>query len=48
MKERQEVGTEARSDRKIPEKVSVDILVIMQQSGIHPERLQDYIRDIIE
>lgn len=46
MKERKEVGTEARSNREIPDKNNVDILKIMQQCGIHPEVWKDYIREI--
>lgn len=46
MKERNEVGTEARSNREIPDKESVDILKIMQQCGIHPEVWKDYIRNL--
>ncbi|WP_161487826.1 hypothetical protein [Paenibacillus glacialis] len=44
MKETKELGTETRPNRELPDKENVDILKIMQQCGIHPERWNDYIR----
>ncbi|HEY2493111.1 MAG TPA: hypothetical protein VGI33_09390 [Paenibacillus sp.] len=45
MKEGKEVGTEARSNREKPDKREIDILKIMQQCGIHPDKWKDYIKD---
>jgi len=43
MKETKEVGTEVGSNRELPKKVSVDILNIMKQCGVPPEKWKDYI-----
>ncbi|MDR0268333.1 hypothetical protein [Paenibacillus sp.] len=44
MSDEKDFGTEARSNNELQTKTQLDILKVMEQCGIHPDRWYNYIR----
>ncbi|GAB6988075.1 hypothetical protein [Paenibacillus pini] len=46
MNDKNQIGTEARSNREKPEQIKLDIEKVLEQCGIDPNRWQAYVNCI--